>query len=141
MKYILTETESFAEDWNHKETFGTLCEAQTRMKNCYHDIAVEGEDAVEKAELYERSAVVKLKDGNEISWDIATEPELTFIDRDELEDVLMDYYDFSNMSDLDWEKADKEIEKLCDKRGIEADGEAYWKVCDGVIGRMLAEKQ
>jgi hypothetical protein len=41
------------------------------MRECYHSVAVEGNsDAVEKAEIFERSAIVYLNDGNEISWDI-----------------------------------------------------------------------
>ena len=70
-----------------------------------------------------------------------------FIDKLEIEEVLGQYYDFMEMSEEDWERADKEIERVCRERGIvfnntisEEDNEVYWKICDGVIGKMLAEE-
>lgn len=69
--HTLVERESLYPNYEHREKFNSLEEAQDRMKDLYHSVAVEGNsDVVEDARLYERSAIVYLNDGNEISWDI-----------------------------------------------------------------------
>lgn len=41
------------------------------MLDMYHQVAIEGNfDAIEKAELYQNSAIVYLTDGNIIEWEI-----------------------------------------------------------------------
>lgn len=69
------------------------------------------------------------------------------IDKLELEEILGDYYDFSDWEESDWERANKEIEAELERRGIEIgadtsmeDLEEYWKICDGVCGRIMCER-
>lgn len=71
MKYRITETEAYAPDYSYTEDYKTLQEARDRMLDMYHYVAIEGNpEAVEEADIIERSAWVRLTDGNEISWDI-----------------------------------------------------------------------
>lgn len=70
-KFTLTETEDIAPDYEYKEEFDTLEEAQARMKDMYHQTIIEGnQDAVDKTEINDRSIYVYLNDGNKISWEI-----------------------------------------------------------------------
>lgn len=70
-KYIVTETESNAPNYKYQEEFDTIEEAKARMLDMYHQVAIEGNfDAIEKAELYQNSAIVYLIDGNTVEWEI-----------------------------------------------------------------------
>ena len=70
-RYRLTERETFAPDYKYSEEFKKLTNAQNRMRQMYHDLVAEGDpNAIEKAEINERSASVIINDGNEIYWDI-----------------------------------------------------------------------
>ena len=74
LPYTLTEYEAYAPDYAHSEKFATLEDAQERMKEMYHYVAIDGNpDAVRKATLDAQSASVSLTDGNCISWDISAE--------------------------------------------------------------------
>lgn len=69
--FTLVEREKNAEDYQYKEVFTDLEKAKERMIELYHDVAVEGNtEFIEKAEIYDRSAIVYLYDGNIIEWDI-----------------------------------------------------------------------
>lgn len=66
-----------------------------------------------------------------------------FVDFDELQDVLGEYYDFDTITPNEAVKIDAEVERICTDRGItnpEGGDEEYYKICDGVIGRVLAER-
>ena len=70
-KYIVTERESAVPSYRHSELFDTHEEAYTRMKELYHELAVEGNpDAIIKAEIAENSAMVEIYDGNIVEWEI-----------------------------------------------------------------------
>lgn len=70
-KYIVTETESNAPNYKYQEEFDTIEEAKTRILDMYHQVAIEGNfDAIEKAELYQNSAIVYLIDGSTVEWEI-----------------------------------------------------------------------
>lgn len=61
-----------------------------------------------------------------------------FIDKDEIEEMLGEYYDFSEVDDNTWERIDKLVKEECKKRGVPRnDYEAYAKVCDGCVGKVL----
>ena len=63
---------------------------------------------------------------------------MNFIDELEIEEILGEYYDFSNFTEGLWERADTEIHEECIRRGIEEpEGEVYYAICDGVIGRII----
>ena len=68
-KFIVKESELYFSDDDYQEEYNTLEEAQERMKEMYHNVAFH-EEAIERAELNERSAIVYVNDGNEIYWDI-----------------------------------------------------------------------
>ena len=54
-----------------------------------------------------------------------------FIDKDELEEMLREYYDFENISEEQWRALDEQIYLMCEKRGIDAEyTEEYARVCD-----------
>ena len=54
-----------------------------------------------------------------------------FIDKDELEEMLREYYDFENISEEQWRALDKQIHLMCENRGIDAEyTEEYARVCD-----------
>lgn len=63
-----------------------------------------------------------------------------FIDKDEIEEMLGEYYDFSNVSESQWQKIDKEVEQICKARGVdsEEDYDTYSAICDGCVGRVLS---
>lgn len=70
-KYIVTETEKDDSDYKYQEEFDTIKEAKARMLDLYRQVAIEGDfDDIEKAELYQNSAIVYLNDGNIIEWEI-----------------------------------------------------------------------
>ena len=70
-KYIVTERESAVPDYNYSEQFNTYQEAYERMKEMYHELAVEGNpDAIKKAEIAENSAMIEIYDGNVVEWEI-----------------------------------------------------------------------
>ena len=61
-----------------------------------------------------------------------------FIDRNEIEEMLGEYYDFENVSEDSWKRIDKLVKAECKKRGVSRnDYEAYAKVCDGCVGKVL----
>ena len=67
-----------------------------------------------------------------------------FIDRDEIEEMLGCYYDFSQMTDEMWNEADELIEGEWERRGYTADDtqefyDTYSAVCDGAVGRVLRQ--
>lgn len=66
-----------------------------------------------------------------------------FIDIEELREVLGEYYDFDTITLKEVAKIDAEVERVCKERGITAPqggDEEYYKICDGVIGRVLGER-
>ena len=67
-KYYLYDTEAIDDTYSYYEIFDKLSDAQERMKEKYNKAI--SNDAVVKSELYERSAVIYLNDGNEIYFDI-----------------------------------------------------------------------
>lgn len=70
-KYIVTERESAVPSYRHSELFDTHEEAYNRMKELYHELAVESNpDAIKKAEIAENSAMVEIYDGNVVEWEI-----------------------------------------------------------------------
>lgn len=70
-KYIVTETEKDAPNYKYQEDFDTIEAARARMLDLYHQVAIEGNfDAIEKAELYQNSAIVYLIDGSTVEWKI-----------------------------------------------------------------------
>lgn len=70
-KFRVTETESFAPSYKYSEDFDSIKKARQRMKEMYHEIAIEGNpNVIESAELYANSARVVLNDGNEIEYEI-----------------------------------------------------------------------
>jgi len=73
-KYILTETESYAPEYEYQEVFNSYEEASERMRDIYHSTIIEGNpDAIEKTEVYPNSVYVLLNDGNELYWEITKE--------------------------------------------------------------------
>lgn len=66
-------------------------------------------------------------------------PKCEFIDRLEIEEMLCEYYDFSNVSEKDWQEINKAVESECQRQGISStdDYEAYAKICDGCVSRIL----
>ena len=70
-KFKVTETESFVPSYKHSEDFDTIEEARQRMKEMYHELAIDNDpDTIESAELYANSARVVINDGNEIEYEI-----------------------------------------------------------------------
>lgn len=67
----LKETELIVPEYTYTEKFDSLEEAQARMKDLYHNVAIEGDhDMIEHADINDIHAIVVLKDGNEIEWNI-----------------------------------------------------------------------
>ena len=67
----LKETELNVPEYQYTEKFDSLEEAQARMKDLYHNVAIEGDhDMIEHADINDIHAIVVLKDGNEIEWNI-----------------------------------------------------------------------
>ena len=63
-----------------------------------------------------------------------------FIDTNEIEEILGEYYDFSEWTEKMWADVDAEIERECAARGItypDGGDEEYYAICDGVIGKYL----
>lgn len=62
---------------------------------------------------------------------------VSFIDRDEIEEMLGEYYDFKRITDEQWLALDKEVSQLCSERGVGVDySEAYVRVCDICCERL-----
>ena len=60
-----------------------------------------------------------------------------FIDRDEIEEMLREYYDFECVTDELWSKLDYEIRILCNERGISTEyTEEYVRICDICCERL-----
>ena len=56
---------------------------------------------------------------------------LCYIDRNEVEEMLRDYYDFDKITDNQWVILDKMVLELCNKRGINSDySEEFIQICD-----------
>lgn len=63
---------------------------------------------------------------------------LQFIDRYEIEDMLSEYYDFSNVDIDTWKIIDELIKSECEKRGVSPDDyEKYARICDVCVGKVL----
>lgn len=63
---------------------------------------------------------------------------LSFIDKDEIEEMLGEYYNFSNVSDYAWKCIDNIVGSECERRGVSpTDYEAYAKICDGAVRKVL----
>lgn len=63
---------------------------------------------------------------------------LQFIDRYEIEDMLSEYYDFSNVDIDTWKIIDELIKSECEKRGVSPDDyENYARICDVCVGKVL----
>ena len=62
-----------------------------------------------------------------------------FIDRDEIEEMLSEYYDFSEVSESEWDAINDAVESECKKKGVSPFGnyEEYAKICDGCVSRVL----
>lgn len=62
-----------------------------------------------------------------------------FIDKDEIEEMLSEYYDFSEVTETEWEQINSAIESECKKKGVSPFGnyEEYAKICDGCVSRVL----
>ena len=69
--YKVIEREKYAPDYEYEEDYFLLTDAKARMKQLYHETAIEGDpDLIEKAEIFEMCASVTFVDGNEVTWDI-----------------------------------------------------------------------
>ena len=54
-----------------------------------------------------------------------------FIDRDEIEEMLCEYYDFQSVSDEQWVELEHLIKSMCEERGAIADyTDEYARICD-----------
>ncbi len=54
-----------------------------------------------------------------------------FIDKDEVEEMLCEYYDFQSVSNEQWIALDHLIKKMCEERGVIADyTDDYARICD-----------
>ena len=62
-----------------------------------------------------------------------------YIDKDEIEEMLGEYYDFTKVTTRDWIKIDKAIKKECEKRGVNSidDYDTYAAICDGCVGKII----
>lgn len=67
MRYRLTQRETKATWFEHKEEFNTLEEAQERMMQMYHDIAINGAELVESAGYKDMESWIELEDHNVVS--------------------------------------------------------------------------
>ena len=69
--YRVIEREKYAPDYKYEEEYENLSDAKERMRQLYHETAIEGDpDLIEKAEIFEMCASVIFVDGNEVTWDI-----------------------------------------------------------------------
>lgn len=60
-----------------------------------------------------------------------------FIDKEEIEEMLGEYYDFQAVTDEQWNILDNEIRLLCEARGINAQYcDEYVRVCDICCEKM-----
>ena len=70
-KYILRERESAVPEYNYNEEFKTHKEAYNRMREMYHELAINGDPgSIIKAEIAKNSAMVEICDGNVVEWEI-----------------------------------------------------------------------
>jgi len=62
-----------------------------------------------------------------------------YIDRDEIEEMLAGYYDFSEVTDEMWAKIDEEVRLRMVDRGLDPqdDYDLYAAICDGAVGRAI----
>ena len=67
MRYRLTQRETKATWFEHKEEFDTLEDAQERMHQMYHDIAINGAELVESAGYKDMESWIELEDHNVVS--------------------------------------------------------------------------
>lgn len=65
--------------------------------------------------------------------------ESMFIDPDEVEEMLGEYYDFADFDDETWQEIDKEVKTLCETRGVSPTGdyEKYARICDIAVNKVL----
>jgi hypothetical protein len=65
-----------------------------------------------------------------------------FIDPDEVEEMLGEYYDFADFDDETWQEIDKEVKNLCESRGVSPteDYEKYARICDIAVNKVLRNK-
>jgi len=71
--YRVVEREKYAPDYKYEEEYDTIETARFRVKDLYHQTAIEGDpDLIESADHGENwgYASVVFRDGNEVSWDI-----------------------------------------------------------------------
>lgn len=69
-KFILIEKEANIPEYECKEEFPTLKEAQDKMDELYMNIVINHRDAIENSSRFDRYAFIELNDGNEITWEI-----------------------------------------------------------------------
>lgn len=73
-KYIVTETEDTVSNYEYQEDFDNIEKARICMLNLYYKVikvAIENNfDIMQKAELYQNSAIVYFTNGNTIKWKI-----------------------------------------------------------------------
>ena len=69
-KYTLIEKESKAPEYEYKEEFDTLSEAQDKMDELYMAIVINNRDAIDNSSRFDRYAFIETNDGNEITWEI-----------------------------------------------------------------------
>lgn len=61
----------------------------------------------------------------------------TFIDIDEIEEMLAEYYDFEAVSEEQWSALDHQISIICEEHGISSDySEEYVRICDMCCERL-----
>lgn len=62
-----------------------------------------------------------------------------FIDRDEVEEMLCEYYDFSEVTEDQWDQIDALVKGEVERRGIDptSDYDTYAAICDGCVGRVI----
>ena len=70
MTYIVIERDTYDPEYEYKEEFDTLEEAQARMKDMYENIVYHIDpNVIDEADFFSRSAYVRQGD-YETSWDI-----------------------------------------------------------------------
>ena len=60
-----------------------------------------------------------------------------FIDRDEIEEMIGEYYNFEKVTEEMWIELDSEIREMCSERGVSPDyAEEYVRICDACCEKL-----
>ena len=59
-----------------------------------------------------------------------------FIDIDEIEEMLGEYYDFSSFTEEQWNKVDDIVRKECGNEPCD-DYDEYARICDGAVAEVV----